>query len=103
MAVKDKLTEDFLKALKEVESVLLLISFVKHSLQEKGLAYFVEFKKGSTVVEFLFGPPEFKIEMIIYTLKGKFAFREMLEIQAIGKWVNENRYVQLNARNIKGS
>jgi hypothetical protein len=101
MAVKDKLTQDFLKALEEVERVLSLISFVKHSFQEKGLAYFVEFKKHNTIVEFLFGPPEFQIEMIIYTSKGKFAFRDLLEIPVVRKWVDDNRYVQLNERNIK--
>ena len=101
MAVKDKLTEEFLEALKEIESTLFMLSFVKHSFQEKGLAYFFEFKKNNVILEFLFGPPEFQIEMIIYTSKGKFAFRDLLEIKTIWKWVNDNRYVQLNDRSIK--
>lgn len=101
MAVKDKLTEEFLEALKEAESILLTLSFVKHSFQEKSLAYFVEFKKDNVFLEFLFGPPEFQIEMIIYTSKGKFAFRDLLEIKTIEKWVNDNKYVQLNDRNVK--
>ena len=102
MILKDNLTEDFLRALKEIEAILLMMKFKRHSFFENGPAYFVEYRKdNNTIVEFLFGPSEWNIEMIIYTSKGKFAFKDLLEIPAIAKWVNDNRYKQENGRNVK--
>jgi hypothetical protein len=102
MAVKDKLTEEFLEALNRIEIVLLSLLFKKHSFFEKGLAYYIEYiKENNTRVEFLFGPSDWNIEMIIYTSKGKFAFKDLLEIPDIQKWVNDNRYKQENGRNVK--
>lgn len=54
MAVKDKLTEEFLKAINEIEIMLLSLLFKRHSFFEKGLAYFVEYRKeNNTRVELL--------------------------------------------------
>lgn len=39
--------------------------------------------------------------MIIYTTKGEFELKDLFEIPVIRKWVNNNRYIQLNDRNIK--
>lgn len=102
MAIKDKLTTELLKALNEIEVVLLTLLFKRHSLFENGLAYYIEFiKPNNTRVEFLFGPSEWDIEMIIYTSKGKFAFKDLLKIPPIQKWVNDNRYKQENVRNLR--
>ncbi len=102
MAIKDKLTEEFLKALNEIEIVLLTIFFKRHSFFEKGLACYIEYRKeNNTRVEFLFGPSDWDIEMIIYTSKGKFAFKDLLGISEINRWVNDNRYKEESGRNIK--
>ena len=102
MAVNDKLTEEFFKALNEIEITLLSLLLKRHSFFEKGLSYFVEYRKeNNTRVEFLFGPSNWDIEMLIYTSKGKFAFKDLLSISEINKWVSENKYKQENGRNIK--
>lgn len=102
MAIKDKLTEDFLKALNEIEIVLLTLLFKRHSFLEKGLAYYIEYRKeNNTRVEFLFGPSDWDIEMTIYTSKDKFAFKDLLSIPKINRWVSDNRYKQGNGRNVK--
>lgn len=102
MAKINNLTEDFLKAITEVEIVLLALFFKRHSFFEKGLAYFIEYRKeNNTRVEFLFGPSDWDIEMIVYTSKGKFAFKDLLGIQEINRWVTNNRYEQENCRNMK--
>ena len=101
MAIKDKLTEEFLQALKEVEGVLSKMLFMKHSFFEKGFAYYIQFKRDRTIVEFIFGAPEFQVEIIIYTSKGEFAFKDLLEIPSISNWVENNRYVQKDGRNVK--
>jgi hypothetical protein len=102
MAKINNLTEDFLEAINEIEIVLLALLFKRHSFFDKGLAYFIEYKKeNNTRVEFLFGPSDWAIEMIIYTSKGKFAFKDLLSIPEINSWVNNNRYKQENVRNIK--
>jgi hypothetical protein len=96
------LTEDFLEAINDIEIVLLSLLFKRHSFFEKGLAYFIEYRREkNTRVEFLFGPSDWAIEMIIYTSKGKFAFKDLLSISEINRWVNENRYKQENGRNVK--
>ncbi len=97
-----KLTEEFLKALNEMEVVLLSLLFKRHSLFEKGLAYYIEYRKENNArVEFLFGPSDWDIEMIIYTSKGRFAFKDLLSIPEINRWVNDNRYKQENGRSVK--
>lgn len=102
MAIKNKLTEDFLKTLNEIEIVFLTLLFKRHSFFEKGLAYYVEYRKeNNTSVEFLFGPSDWDIEMIVYTSKGKFAFKDLLSIPEINRWVSDNRYKQENGRNVK--
>ncbi len=100
MAISENLNQEFLRALKEVQKILEEMSFVKHSFNEKGYAYYAQYKKHNTIVEFLFGAPEFQIEMIIYTSKGKYAFRDLIKTPFIEKWVNDNRYVQMSERKI---
>jgi hypothetical protein len=102
MAIKDKLTEEFLIAIHDIEIVLLSLLFKKHSFFEKGLAYYIEYKKGkNTKVKFLFGPPEWHIDIVIHTSKGDFEFKDLLNVTEINRWVNDNRYKQENGRNIK--
>lgn len=101
MAKIDKLTEEFLNGLIEIESILLVMLFKKKSFEKKGYAYFVEYQKEKTVVLFLFGPSDWGIEMIVNTTKGKFAAKDLLQIREISTWINENRYKQENGRNIK--
>lgn len=98
----NNLTEEFLEALNEIEVVLLTLLFKRYSFFEKGVAYYIEYiKQNNTRVEFLFGPSDWDIEMIVYTSKGKFAFKDLLSIPEINSWVNNNRYKQGNGRNIK--
>lgn len=100
--MKDKLTNDFLQGLKEVEPILLTMLFKRHSFLEKGFAYFVEYRKeNNTIVDFIFGPSDWDVEMIVYTSKGKFAFKDLLQIPVIAKWVNANRYKQHDVRNME--
>ena len=102
MAKINNLTAEFIEAINEVEIVLLALFFKRYSFFEKGLAYFIEYRKeNNTRVEFLFGPSDWDIEMIIYTSKGKFAFKDLLSIPEIISWINKNRYKQENGRNIK--
>jgi len=69
------------------------LQFKRYSFFEKGFAYFIEYRKeNNTRVEFLFGPSDWNIEMIIYTSRGKFAFKDVLNITGVKNWVNSNRY-----------
>jgi hypothetical protein len=101
MTTKDKITSDFLGSLNECEEILFAMSFKSHSFYENGPSYFIKYKRKNTIVEVLFGPPEFEVEMIIFTAKDKFAFKDLLQIAAIVAWVNDNRYIETNGRNIK--
>lgn len=56
--MKGNLTEEFLNSIDEVERILLSMLFIRHSFNEKGFAYFIEYKKASTIVEFILGRHE---------------------------------------------
>ena len=101
MDVKDNLTEDFLEGIEDVKKLLLFIRFQPLLFDKKGLAYFVKFQREKTIIEFLFGPSDWDIEMIIYIGNRKFAFKDLLEIFAIAKWVDDHRCKQAMGRNIK--
>lgn len=102
MAKINKLNEEFSKALDEIELVLFVLLFKRHSFFEKGEASFVEYRKENDIrLEFLFGPSDWDIEMIIYSSKGKYAFKDLLTIPEINKWVINNKYKQENGRNLK--
>jgi hypothetical protein len=98
MAIEDKISKEFLQGISLSESKLSEMGFNMSSIVEKGLAFYIEFKRNDCKVEFLFGPGDFEIEMIIYTSKGKFAFRDLLQISPILEWVNNNRYTPKNHR-----
>ena len=97
----DEQTKDFLNTLNCIENPLSKYKFELLSVEEKGFAYFIKYKRKETVVEFLFGPPEFQVEILIKTTKGSFAFRDLLKNSHIIAWVNNNRYTQSGNRNIK--
>ena len=101
MAIKKNITEVFLESMEEIEKHLIDLQFKSKPFDKSGLAFFLLYEKGNTLVEFLFGPSDWDVEMIIVTIKGRFAFRDLLEIPSISKWVNDNRYRQENGRNIK--
>ncbi|MEO6549316.1 MAG: hypothetical protein ABIN94_15040 [Ferruginibacter sp.] len=99
--IRPNLTEEFLQSLEDIEPMLLDMLFKKDSIVKKGFAYFVLYNKVSTSVEFIFGAPEFQIEIIICDAKGKYEFRDLMAIPAIKVWINDNRYIQKSERNLK--
>ncbi|MEZ5422539.1 MAG: hypothetical protein R2682_05520 [Pyrinomonadaceae bacterium] len=98
--MKDKLKNEFLTGVKEIEGDLLSLGLSLNSSYTVSEGLFCEFGNGRTKAEFLFGPSDWDVEMIIYTPKGKFAFRDLLQIPVISKWVRGNKYAGQNGRNI---
>ena len=101
MTIKDESTEQFLIGLQEIQPILLEMSFGQYSLLKKGFAYYARFRKDEVVVEFIFGPPDYHLYMIIYTKQGKFSFGDLLQIPTVLEWVNNNRYMQSDKANIE--
>lgn len=102
MEQEKTITEQFLEAINEIDIVLLALSFKRHSSDDKGLACFITYrKKNNTRVKFLFGPSDWEIEMIIYTSRGEFAFRDLFIIPEILLWINNNRSKRGKKRNLK--
>ena len=77
------------------------MSFYQYSFEKKGYAYFIAYRSSEQQIEFLFGPSDWDVEMILTTKKGKFAFKDLLKISSVAKWVEDNRYLQKDARNVK--
>ncbi|MGZ3750091.1 MAG: hypothetical protein ACXVB0_25170 [Mucilaginibacter sp.] len=99
--MKDNLTKEFLAGIKEVENILIRLHFYVYSFNENGAAYYIKYKKDDIIVEFLFGPSGWDVEMIILSNKGKLAFKDLLQIPSIALWVKNNRYRPVDGRNIK--
>jgi hypothetical protein len=98
---RGKINEEFLAALNSSEDVFSEISFEKDRYIEKGYAQYVYYKNKNVKAEFLFGPPDWHIDMIIYVSNKKYSFADLLKIPVILDWVNNNRYKQENSRNIQ--
>jgi len=97
----DKLIEDFLNGIREIEIDLIACGFLASRSEKLGVGYLFRYESGQTTVEFLFGPSDWDIEMIVYTSTGKYAFKDLLAIPLISEWVNQNRYTQEGQRDIK--
>lgn len=98
---RDKLADDFLKAQPEVEKILSAMLFTSSPVFEEGFSCSIQYRREDTVVEFQYGPPEYHIDMVIYSLKGKFMFRDLMQISTISDWVGKNRYQNAGRRIIK--
>ena len=101
MAIKKNITEEFLQGVKDIEEVFFNMGYNQLSYLEKGYACYVQYKNKDCIVEFIFGPPEYQIEILIYVAKEKYAFKDLLRIPAIENWVRINRYVQGDKRKLK--
>lgn len=82
-------TDVFLEGIADSEKTLFPMGFRRQSFRENGPAFFVEYKRADTVVEFLFGPPEWHVEIVIHTANRKLALAELLQIPSISKWYDE--------------
>lgn len=101
MAITDTLTKEFLAGIEEIEKELALLHFQPYSFEEKGFAYFIKYRREETFVQFLFGPPDWDVEMIVFASGKTFAFKDLLQIPSVAKWVSENKYTQDNGRSVK--
>jgi hypothetical protein len=99
--MSDKLTEDFLDGITHLDVELGRLGFNKQPLIKKGFAFFAGYFRNETVVEFLFGPSDWDIEILINTPNGRFSFKDLLLIEPIKKWTEENPYRNDGTRNVK--
>ena len=91
----------FLQALEVAEKSLLILHFKKSYFEKRGYAYFVGFEREDCRVRFSYGPPEYEIDIVIFTLKSKFEFKDLLQIPAIVTWVKDNRYIPTNRKDLE--
>jgi hypothetical protein len=81
----------FLKANEDIEALLLNMSYKKVGFLQKGYAYYIEYQSNKNKIEFLYGPPDYDIEMILYIDNKKYAFRDLYKIPEIKKWIEQHR------------
>ena len=99
--MNSRIEKEFLQGINDIEPELLKLFFTKYSYLEKGPAYYVEYiNTNNSTVEYQFGAPEWNIDIIIRTNKGKFSFGDLLGIPEILNWVNKNRYIEINNRSL---
>ena len=97
---KSEINQKFLRALNSSEFALSEMGFEGPNYVEKGYAQFVYFNSTNVKVEFLFGPPEWHVDMLIYVSDKKYSLGDLLKIPVILEWVNNNRYKEENGKNI---
>jgi hypothetical protein len=95
-----KSEEGFIKSLEEVKPLLDQMGFIQTHFEEKGLAVFTEYAKQDTKVEFMCGPPEWHVEMIITTPRRSYAFKDLLQIPLVDEWFKSNKFSEDNEYNI---
>jgi len=101
MAIDNKLTDDFLQGIKNIEPELNQLGFKAGSVEKKGVAYFIEYGRRNVAIEFMFGPADWDVEIFIRTQERKFAFKDLLEIPTISDWVADHRYTRQNGRSVE--
>jgi hypothetical protein len=99
--IKNTGTDDFINALKEVEPILASLSFIPHSLDNRGFACYAEYKNGNNIVMFMYGAPEWHIDIELYIANKKYEFKDLIENTNISEWINKNRYLQENGRKLQ--
>ena len=80
----------YLNAISRIEPRLRSLGFQRLSCKRKGPLCITKFIKRTTLVEFLFGPPEWHAEMFVRTTKGRFALKDLLDIPLVADWSNAN-------------
>ena len=77
------------------------MGFVRTHFERKGYAVFTEYNKENTKVEFMCGPSDWHVEMIIVTPKQRYAFKDLLQIPIVDEWVKRNKFSEGNENYIK--
>ncbi len=91
----------FLNAWNEIMKDLTNSSFSNYNYNQEGFVVSAKFTSGEFTIKFLYGPPEYEIEMIIYKNDNKTNFKDLLQISEIKSWVNQNKYIEGKSRNLK--
>lgn len=91
----------FIKSLKEVKFLLDKMDFTQTGFERKGYAVFTEYSKKDTKVKFMCGPSDWDVEMIIVTPERSYAFKDLLQIPVVDKWVKRNKFSVDNKNQIK--
>lgn len=92
---------EFLTGLNEVEPILENRGFIRTVTNKKWPCAYGEYKSGDCNIVFLYGPSDWQIEMLVYTIKGKYSFAELLKIEQVVEWINNNRYQEQMGKNLK--
>jgi len=100
MINNDKLSDDFLRGIEKIEELFLNVGFKKVAFFKKGFAFYVEFKNNYSLVKINFGPADYQLDFSICKSNRVFEFKDLLKVPKISEWIDENRYIQIDCRNI---
>jgi hypothetical protein len=79
----------YLDGMRNLEASLLLLGFQRLSSKRKGPLCIHKFIRRTTVIELLFGPPEWRTELVIQTAKQKFEDKDLFAMPAVMDWAKE--------------
>lgn len=85
--------EAFIQAIKDIKSQLTDIGFSHLATTKKGYATYVDFRSADkTQISFMFGPSDWKVEILLTTDKKKYSFKNLLEIPLVVQWTRNNKF-----------
>lgn len=92
--------DDFLELLNKEEHSLIDMSFRRLRVERKGLyAVYVSYEHGNTSVKFMYGPPEYHVEIVVYNSGERYGFNDLLDLPAVAEWF-QNRRPEFNDQNV---
>lgn len=102
MAIETNLSKVFIVGINKIMPELKKMDFDLFFFTGIGFGEYIEFRnKKNTSIEFFFGPSDWDIEIIIQTSKGKFGFRDLMEIKETKIWILDNIYKKVHPRSIE--
>lgn len=86
--------ESFILYVAGSDTILTNIGFVHYSTERKGYATYIDYKRDDTLITFMLGPPDWNVEISMFTNKRKYEFKDLLQIPSIAQWAANNKFEQ---------
>ena len=80
----------FVAALAAIEPDLEALGFRRRAIEEQGFATWLMYSRPDVDVEFVCGPPEYHIDMLIRVGQATYELADLMKRRPIGDWMTEH-------------
>ena len=89
--MSEKTIAAYLEGMKDAEEFLHTLGFRRLSSRRKGWLFIDKFIRGTTVIEFLFGPPEWHCEIVVEIAGRAVGSRDLVSNPKAEEWIEDNK------------